>query len=310
MRHFLIFVVTLLFCQIGMQAQDLYVRTFGNKKNPVVIYLHGGPGYNCVNFEVTTAQKLADAGFYVIVYDRRGEGRSTDAAAKFTFEQTFSDLNQILEKYKVKKASYIGHSFGGVVAVQYATQYPEHVSSIVLVGAPVSLQETFRNIQQRCQEIYEAKKDTVNLKYLKMLMAMDSSSLAYGSYSFMHAMQNGFYTPKKITDEAKELYALFRSDSSLKKYAAQMTFEGPKGFWEHEHYTMLNLTEPIKKLVASKMKIFGLYGKEDGLYAPYQIAALADIIGAQNLKYYEDCSHNVFIDQQSEFLKAMKNWTK
>jgi hypothetical protein len=33
----------------------------------------GGPGYNCAGFEVSTAQELANNGFYVIVYDRRGK---------------------------------------------------------------------------------------------------------------------------------------------------------------------------------------------------------------------------------------------
>jgi proline iminopeptidase len=67
---------------------------------------------------------------------------------------------------------------------------------MVLVGAPVSLQQTFRTIQEKSKIIYEGRKDSVNLKFLKMLMAMDSTQLEYGSYSFMHAMQNGFYTPK------------------------------------------------------------------------------------------------------------------
>lgn len=291
----------------NVTAQNIYSRAFGKPTNPCVIYLHGGPGYNCSNFEITTAQKLADEGFYVIVYDRRGEGRSTDSATKFTFEETNSDINALYKKFKIKKAILIGHSFGGVVAVHYAKQFPNGVSTMVLVGAPVSLQQTFRTIQEKSKIIYEGRKDSVNLKFLKMLMAMDSTQLEYGSYSFMHAMQNGFYTPKIITDEAKAIYGLFRTDTTLKKYAAKMTFEGPKGFWKNEHYTTLNLSDDISKLIATKMKIIGLYGKEDGLYAPYQIEALANLIGADHVKYYDNCSHNVFIDQQTEFLKVMKS---
>ncbi|MBK8146526.1 MAG: alpha/beta hydrolase [Bacteroidetes bacterium] len=287
-------------------AQNMYSRAFGKAKNPCVIYLHGGPGYNCSNFEITTAQKLADEGFYVIVYDRRGEGRSKDSAAKFTFEETNADLHALYQKFNIKKASLIGHSFGGIVAVQFAKQFPDWVSSIVLVGAPISLQQTFRTIQAKSKAIYESKNDTVNLKFLKMLTAMDSTKLEYGSYTFMHAMQNGFYTPKTITDEAKAIYALFRSDTTLKKYAIQMTFEGPKGFWKNEHYTMLDLTESIAQLIAAHTKIIGLYGKEDGLYAPYQIEALGKLIGAEHVQYYDNCSHNVFIDQQAAFLKEMK----
>ncbi|MBI2281851.1 MAG: alpha/beta hydrolase, partial [Bacteroidetes bacterium] len=131
---------------ISVSGQSLYTKSFGDKNNEALIFLHGGPGYNCANFEATTAQKLADEGFYVIVYDRRGEGRSIDNKAKFTFQQTFEDLNSVYKKYDLKTATLIGHSFGGVVATLYAEKYPNRINSMLLVGAPVSLQETFKTI--------------------------------------------------------------------------------------------------------------------------------------------------------------------
>src|SRR5690606_29831600 len=100
-----------------------YIKTFGNKKDKPIVFLHGGPGYNAVNFEATTAQKLADKGFYVIVYDRRGEGRSVDSEANYTFKEAFDDINAIYQQYSLTKATVIGHSFGGVVATLFAEQY-------------------------------------------------------------------------------------------------------------------------------------------------------------------------------------------
>ncbi|MEZ0128312.1 alpha/beta fold hydrolase, partial [Flavobacterium sp. LBUM151] len=67
--------------------------------------------------------------FYVIVYDRRGEGRSADPDAKFTYQEAFQDLNFILKKYNLKKVTLIGHSFGGLVATLYTAKYPEKVNS-------------------------------------------------------------------------------------------------------------------------------------------------------------------------------------
>ncbi|WP_439557279.1 alpha/beta fold hydrolase, partial [Dyadobacter sp.] len=58
------------------RSQHLYSRSFGSQSNHPIILLHGGPGSSSVYFEATTAQSLADRGFFVIVYDRRGEGRS------------------------------------------------------------------------------------------------------------------------------------------------------------------------------------------------------------------------------------------
>jgi len=66
----------------------------------------------------------------------------------------------------------------------------------------------------------------------------------------------------------------------------------------------------LKKFKAKKMRIFGLYGKEDGLYASQQVLDLQNTIGVDNLKYFDNCSHNVFIDQQTQFIEAIKTWVK
>ncbi|RAU83019.1 alpha/beta fold hydrolase [Pontibacter arcticus] len=291
-------------------GQSIYTKTFGNSKSKPVIFLHGGPGYNSANFEATTAQKLADEGFYVIVYDRRGEGRSEAANAQFTFKETFDDLNAIYQKYGLKKSMLIGHSFGGVVATLFAEKHPEKIQSIILVGAPVSLQETFTTIIAKSKEIYQAKNDKVNLNYIAMLENMDRGSIEYSSYSFMHAMQNGFYTPKNPTEEAKAIYAKFKTDTLITKHASQMSYQAPQGFWKNEKYTTLDLTANLKNLKAKNIKVRGLYGKDDGLYAVSQVKALQSEIGESNVKYLDNCSHNVFIDQQSQFKEAIKTWSK
>ncbi len=291
-------------------GQHIYTKTFGNTKEKPIIFLHGGPGYNCVNFEVTAAQQLADKGFFVIVYDRRGEGRSIDPNAKFTFKETFDDLNSIYQKFGLTKATLIGHSFGGVVATLFAESNPKIVQSIVLVGAPVSLQTTFKNILDKSKSIYRTKKDSINLNYISMLENMDTASIEYSSYCFRHAMQNGFYTPKNPTADAKNIYSKFRTDTSLIKYASQLSYEAPHGFWKNEKYTTIDLTKNIQALQKQNLKIYALYGKDDGLYSVQQITDLQNLVGSSNLKYLDNCSHNVFIDQQTEFIDALKPWTK
>jgi proline iminopeptidase len=305
------FTTTILFLTtLVVNSQTIYSKTFGNSNNTPIIFLHGGPGYNCANFEATTAQQLADKGFYVIVYDRRGEGRSADPSAQFTFKQTFDDLNNIYQQYGLTKATLIGHSFGGVVATLYAEQFPDKVQSILLVGAPVALQETFKTILSSVKTIYQSKSDTNNLNYIAMIEKMDSTSLEYSGYSFMHAMQNGFYSTKNPTAEAKIIYSTFKTDTLLTKYASKMTYPAVQGFWKNEKYTTINLTNNLKTLLEKNIKIYGLYGKEDGLYSTDQVNALHHLLGEPNLLYLDNCSHNVFVDQQTQFLEAILNWMK
>lgn len=298
----------LLFSSFVSNAQNLYSKAFGNPQKQAIIFLHGGPGYNCSNFEITTAANLALKGFYVIVYDRRGEGRSERVKAKYTFNESFSDLQDLYKQYGIEKAILMGHSFGGIVATLFAEKFPEKTTAVVLVGAPVALQETFKTIIQTCKTIYTSKNDDLSLSYLEQLEQMDSESIEYSSGCFYHAMKNGFYTPKVFTEDAKKNYTLFKTDSTLTKYASVMSIEAPKGFWKNEAYTSINLTEKIKQLLVNKVKMYGMYGKEDGLYSAEQINVLTQIVGLNNIVYLDNCSHNVFIDQQIIFLDTITKW--
>ncbi len=291
------------------KAQELYCKTFGNTKDIPVLFLHGGPGYNCASFEVSTAQKLSENGFYVILYDRRGEGRSIDLNAKYNFQETFDDINRILKKYQIKKINLIGHSFGGVVATLFSGKYPQNVNATILVSTPVALQETFRTILTSCRKIYTEKQDQTNLNYIDMIEKMDKNSSEYYSYCFGHAMQNGFYYPKKLSEEAKLIYTNCNKEDAFKN-AKLMTNEPPEGFLKYEKYTSIDLTENIKKLVSKNAKIYAIYGKEDGLYSQKQVQELSTIIGNQNLNYFENCSHSVFIDQQQLFITSLKTFLK
>ncbi len=298
----------LLLISISIYSQKIYSKAYGNPSNKTIIYLHGGPGYNSTGFEKITAKKLSQNGFYVIVYDRRGEGRSIDKNALFKFKESFDDLNAIYKKFNIKSASLIGHSFGGIVATLYAEKHPEKINTLLLVGTPITMQKTFLTIINSSKQIYIRNKDSLNLKYIQQLQKMDTTSIAYSSYSFKHAMLNGFYYPKQITKEAINLYSKFKTDSLLIKHGSKMTYEAVKGFWKNEKYTTLDITENLKQVLGNKTLVFGLYGKDDGLFSKNQITKIRHLIGNHNFKYINNCSHNSFIDQRSLFIKTLTKW--
>lgn len=99
----------LLFCSIlsfiinAQTNQTIYSKSYGQSENPAILFIHGGPRGNSTLFEGTTAQKLAEKGFYVIVYDRRGEGRSIDSTATFTFQEAINDLILFIKSTTSKK---------------------------------------------------------------------------------------------------------------------------------------------------------------------------------------------------------------
>ncbi len=303
----LLFLAILLNINSTKAQSQLNYSTYGNPDDPAVLFLHGGPGYNSVVFEKTTADKLALNGLYVISYDRRGEGRSDSLPATYTFEETVTDIRVILAKENLDEVSLIGHSFGGVVAVEFAKSHPELTKTIFLISSPISMQETLSNIVRRSREIYENKKDTQNLYYIGLLEKMDTETLEYSTYSFMHAMNNGFYQTQNPNSRAKELYGKFTTDPDLKAYASKMDTKSPREFWKNESYTTIDLSEDLKSL-KGLVSIYAIYGKDDGLFNKEIIENLQEKIGKEKVKYLDNASHSVFIDRQEKFVELVLKW--
>jgi proline iminopeptidase len=309
-----LFVVTaLMFCAIITQAQNRYLKTFGSQKNTPLLFLHGGPGGCSIDFELTTAQTLADNGFFVIVYDRRGEGRSDDEGAEYTFDQTNADILHIYEKYSLKTASLIGHSYGGVVATKFTKKHPDKVKSIVLAGAPVDLQMCFKTILKTVESKVIAKNDSTMLKQLDFVKKQDTSSIYYSSGSFMLAMQNGIYNARNPDSSAIKLYSALMNSPEAKTYFQNMEktnyrsmYASSMGFFNKEKYTTLNLTSDLQSLKTTP--IYGIYGEEDGLFDKNQISIIRSF--TRDFAYLEDCSHNPFMDKQAEFINRLVIWLK
>jgi len=304
MKTSILNLLAILIWQVSAGQDKFYAKEYGNADNPAIIYLHGGPGYNSFSFEFSTAQNLADNGFFVIVYDQRGCGRTKpDANSLFTFNEAFEDLKGIYKKYNLKKASLIGHSFGGTLGILFSEKYPEKIQNLILVGSPLSYQMTFKNIISKCKKIY-AENASPQLQYLEMLEKMDTTSLEYSSYCFMHAMSNGFYHAKNPSEKSKSLNSILRNNP-MSSYLSSMTREPVSGFYLNEHYTTLNLSSNLQE-VKNKIGVFGIYGQEDGLFGSEQIVLLESVIGKDNFKLVENASHSVFIDQQDVFFALIK----
>lgn len=315
MRKLLI-LVTFVLCAGISRAQNMYRKTFGQAGSTPVIFLHGGPGGSAIDFELSTAEKLAGKGFFVIVYDRRGEGRSDDDKAEFTFEQTFNDLVEIYRDYGLSSAVLLGHSFGGVVGARFAAQHPEKVSHLVMAGAPVSLQQSFRTILRTVQEKAEAKGDSATLMQIDFVRKQDTASVYYSSGSFMLAMQNGIYTAKNTSPRARQLMEEFAQHPVAKAYMENMAktnyrnmYTPTMGFVNKEKYTTINVVNDLRNLHGPKL--YGIYGKDDGLFDEAQIAVIRELTGEPGrFLYLDDCSHGVYMDQQEKFINALVTWLK
>ncbi|MHA4739477.1 alpha/beta hydrolase [Dyadobacter sp. MSC1_007] len=287
-------------------SQQLYSKSFGNPNDQPVIFLHGGPGSSSVYFESTTANLLAARGFFVIVYDRRGEGRSKDENARMNFNEAFTDLEGIYEKYNLKSAHLLAFSFGGLVAAQYAQKHPDMVKSLVMCSSLVSQQQSYNTILASTKAIYGRERDSLNLNELNSIMQMDTNSLNYRTLVFKHASANGFFTLQAPNERAREIYDTYKTDSLIIHYTKNEN--AVSTFWHREVKHNIDITPELHYLRQRGIPIYALYGKQDGLFSSKQISNIKQVIGDKNVAYLDNCSHIVFIDQQLLFLSTVQTW--
>lgn len=84
--------------------------------------------------------------FRVTAYDLRGHGYSTITPTGYTSRELAEDLAALFDKIGIERASLIGHSFGGSVALHFALLYPQRVDGVVLSDTGFAALTHLRNI--------------------------------------------------------------------------------------------------------------------------------------------------------------------
>ena len=115
----------------------LWYRVAGRERGRPVVFLHGGPGQGSTTFARFAGPAL-ERSHRMVYLDQRGSGRSEKHwAKKYSLDLMVDDLEKLRRLWGAGRIDIIGHSFGTVLALEYAARYPQHVSHLVLAGAVV-----------------------------------------------------------------------------------------------------------------------------------------------------------------------------
>jgi proline iminopeptidase len=123
---------------IEMNGSRFHLGTFGDPANPVIVFLHGGPGGDYRGMlrlaERRNGYSLADE-YFLVFWDQRGSGLSMRHNRDvLTTDVYVNDLNTLVDRYAPGRPVFlIGESWGGMFATRYINQYPERVAGAVLI---------------------------------------------------------------------------------------------------------------------------------------------------------------------------------
>ncbi|MEH7072948.1 alpha/beta hydrolase [Neobacillus drentensis] len=111
-----------------------------NIENPIMLFLHGGPGTAQIGF-APKFQRNLEKDFLVVNWDQKGAGISYSPTLKkeeMTIESMLHDAVQLikylLKRFNQSKLFLVGHSWGTVLGTLTAQRFPQYIHSYIGIG--------------------------------------------------------------------------------------------------------------------------------------------------------------------------------
>jgi pimeloyl-ACP methyl ester carboxylesterase len=114
---------------VDVDGAEIYYASYG--RGAPVILLHGGLGNS--DHWSNQVPALAEH-FHVIAIDSRGQGRSTRTRSPVTYDAMARDVIAVMDKLELARASIVGWSDGGEIALKLAIEHPDRVDHLFVFG--------------------------------------------------------------------------------------------------------------------------------------------------------------------------------
>lgn len=162
----------------------VWTKRYGNNPKIKLLLLNGGPGMSHEYFECMESF-LPKEGIEFIYYDQLGTGFSENPNDTLMWDlpRYVEEVEQVRVALKLNKDNFyvLGHSWGGILAMQYTLKYQNNVKGLIVSNMMAScpkygeyskvLEKQMNPEVLKTIKDLEAKKDFSNPKYMELLMA-------------------------------------------------------------------------------------------------------------------------------------------
>jgi proline iminopeptidase len=269
--------------RIPVGNAQLYAREIGH--GTAIIILHGGPDFDH-SYLLPDMDRLSDS-FRLIYYDQRGRGRSADGVQPddVTLESDIADLEKVRQYFHLDSVVLLGHSWGTVLALEYALRYPERVSRMILMNPAPASTDDYKQLRKEWLEKRAGDMD-------RRKAIADSPAYKDGDPNAVTAYYRIHFKPALVRPEDYEkiierLRASFTKEGILKARAIESRLMNDT--WSLPAY---NLLPKLKSLNIPTLVISG-----DHEFIPAETAEhITQAIPNARLVTLKDCGHFSYLE--------------
>ena len=129
---------------ITVNNRQVHIQELNKGAEQTVVLIHGMFS-NLSIYYFNIAPVLAKH-FHVVMYDLKSHGMSERFLDGYDLDNMSSDLIGLIDHLQPEKVHLVGYSFGGLIALKTALEYPDRVNQLVVTEAPDPQDEKARNI--------------------------------------------------------------------------------------------------------------------------------------------------------------------
>ena len=219
-------------------AVTLHYSSLGQGKTVIIIHGLLGSSRNWSSF----SKKLSEQ-YHVISLDLRNHGYSGHTQT-MTYSEMTSDILKLMEEFGLERASFIGHSMGGKVAMTFALQHRSMVEQLVVMDvAPVSYKNELLPLLDAMTRL--PLKDITSRKHADTLLTPRIPDTSLRLFLLQNLIQDGTSYRWRINLEAirKSLIDIdgFPAPISVKSHPVKTLFLGGEtsGYIKPHHYPII-----------------------------------------------------------------------
>jgi len=299
---------------IGGVNQSLLIRGI-NKNNPILLFIHGGPGTPYDGLAHTFQEKLEQE-FIVVHWAQRGSGHSyknKTSRKSINFEQSLQDAYEVMlhltKRFGKDKLYLLGHSWGSYQGLYLAQRHPEliHVYIGVAQGVDLLEQETLsHNYVVREAEKRKDKKVLGKLDKIGRPPYEDLFRAFNTKYSTLTRYEAFVYGE---TDQKK----LFRPVRKSKEYGLFGFLKYGLGLFYHYRNLLKNENEnawtisPMKDVLDLKIPVYFIHGEHDIVASKELLEKYVNVLRAprKSIMYIKNSGHWMFLTASGEFCNSV-----
>jgi proline-specific peptidase len=271
--------------RVAVEGGQVAYRVYGAGSR-ALLCLHGGPG--CPSSYLDSIADLATDDLRVVFYDQLGCGESEapDDPSLWTIERFVRELEQVRSALDLGRIDLLGHSFGGMLAQEWALAHPAALRTLILASTTCSVALLREELGRLLETMPADERDA-----LRAGGAAPGHSAAFEAFSRRHLCRIPYPEPVRhaLDSFAEQVYAtLWGADA--------FTIEGALAHWD--------VCDRIAEIRAATLITVGRYDE----VTPTCAERIQARISGSELVVFPSSAHLAHWEERGAFMACLRGF--